>query len=630
MHEQYGANVYLEDFVVSTDGKTLEMTVHDDPLRRNDQYRNIVDILQNRLNFVIHIDESARDSIRDAEEEYTKFEEFSKYAKKIRNNECNPKQFAHFQERMKDLKVQLKFFQLLGSYHLAFASNACNFSVPGSGKTITTYAAYHYLKVQEPETSKKVQYMLVVGPLSCFQAWQADFEKAFGARPRCLQIYGDTDRSFIRQQLESTSMDYELILITYNSLPTYLEYLTAFMSLNKKQVMVVLDEAHRIKKYEDGLWSEAALRLPPHANSRVVLTGTPAPNGYEDLYNLYKFIWPSNRVIGFSYGQLARMSRDAPDSRVEVMHEQIEPFYVRVTKGQLDLPKPIFCTPDSIAMGPVQQVIYDAINQSTPRLQHDAQNNPSLFKSRLIRLRQAASNPDLLNFKLDSYYDELEGDYVNRMELVDGCLDLSPQVQQKIKEYRRLEVPEKFKVALKHCEYVRSQGGKVIIWCEFVRNILSLKEYLDKNNIQAALLYGAVPYKERVDIIKSFHDDDDLGVIIANPHAVGESISLHLACNNAVYFEQSFNAATYMQSKDRIHRLGLAADAEVKYYFLHSRSTVDEVIHSRVLGKESRMLEIVESKCIPLFTENANYLEDSEDDIKALIKHYYENTSRLV
>ena len=39
------------------------------------------------------------------------------------------------------------------------------------------------------------------------------------------------------------------------------------------------------------------MELAKLATSRVVLTGTPAPNGYEDLYNLFKFIWPDRDII---------------------------------------------------------------------------------------------------------------------------------------------------------------------------------------------------------------------------------------------------------------------------------------------------------------------------------------------
>ena len=42
----------------------------------------------------------------------------------------------------------------------------------------------------------------------------------------------------------------------------------------------------------------------------------------------------------------------------------------------------------------------------------------------------------------------------------------------------------------------------------------------------------------RAEIIKEFHSDQaPYRVIIANPFAVGESISLHKACHNAIYLE---------------------------------------------------------------------------------------------
>ena len=45
--------------------------------------------------------------------------------------------------------------------------------------------------------------------------------------------------------------------------------------------------------------------------------------------------------------------------------------------------------------------------------------------------------------------------------------------------------------------------------------------------------------------------------LIANPAAAGEGISLHRVCHDAVYLDRSYNATHYMQSVDRIHRLGL-------------------------------------------------------------------------
>jgi SNF2 family DNA or RNA helicase len=626
LDEIYGGTVYFSAFkpTISNEGKTLTLDSGDDPLTC---YQKLVAILQEKLGFQVEIDPSAQGTLQDAEKERQKFIIFSEKARKIRNDECDAEDFAQFKDSVASMRVQLKIFQLLAAYHLSFSQNACNFSVPGAGKTITVYGAYNYLKGLPEDSDKKIEKLMVIGPLSSFKAWKDDYEKAFGVPPKYFEIYGGVSKKIVSEQLNSTVTNYDLVLINYHSLNTYMDELVAFMGLNK--TMLVLDEAHKIKKVDDGLWSTAAISLAQYPRSRVVLTGTPAPNGYEDIYNLYKFIWPSKDIIGYSAGQLSSISKQLSSHRVKDLLNRIEPFFVRITKKQLQLPEPTFVKPIGVKMGKLQQVVYDSLNQKTPQLERDAKNNPALYQSRLIRLRQAASNPNLLNISLADYYDSLEGEYIHNVALIDD-LGLPPDVEEIVKNYREQEIPPKFVKTFEICRGIVAKGERIIIWCEFVQNIKDLSEYLGRNHIENALLYGGVDNQERESIIDRFHQDETLRVIIANPHAVGESISLHMACHNALYLEQSFNAATYMQSKDRIHRLGLGKDVATNYYFLHSIGTVDEVIYERVLKKEQNMIGMVESNDIPLFTNNANYLEDNDSDLKALIRHYYETTSKMV
>ena len=151
-------------------------------------------------------------------------------------------------------------------------------------------------------------------------------------------------------------------------------------------------------------------------------------------------------------------------------------------------------------------------------------------------------------------------------------------------------------------------------------------------------MYGATPVASgeeneddvdtREKIIAEFHEDNSsFKVIIANPFAVSESISLHKACHNAIYMERSFNAAHFIQSKDRIHRYGLPAGTVTNYYYLLSEDSIDGVIHDRLIEKENRLRDIIESMPIPLF-ENVG-LETGDDDIKALISEYVNRTKKM-
>ena len=131
----------------------------------------------------------------------------------------------------------------------------------------------------------------------------------------------------------------------------------------------------------------------------------------------------------------------------------------------------------------------------------------------------------------------------------------------------------------------------------------------------------------REKIVEKFQQPDcPFKVIIANPFAVAESISLHKACHNAIYIERSFNAAHFVQSKDRIHRYGLKPGTVTNYYYVMSRDSIDETIDTRLAEKESRMTEIIENSPIPLFNNVSEDLGDA--DIKALIKDYVKRTKK--
>ena len=583
-------------------------------------YHKAVKLFENRFGCQIEQDSNAGTLLSDAADEEERFRAFSAKANAIRNNDIDSSELIAFVASIEqDTFIRtLKPFQLLSAYHLAFSHNACNFSVPGAGKTSTVLGAYAFL-----HGKGEIEKLLVIGPLASFLAWKNEFFYCFGRKPKVFEITGAVSESLVKGTLMRSEVDYDLILVSYGSINRRLEALLFFLRDNK--TMVVLDEAHRIKNVEDGVQSQATLQLAPDAKARVVLTGTPAPNGYVDLYNLYKFIWPAHNIIGFSVPQLANMSKHESDSRVDELITRIAPFYIRIKKSDLGLPEPSFIPPIYVKMSPVQEKIYDAIaKMAVGKLENGTASKVSRL-SAIIRLRQAATNPSLLNRGLDDYFETIDEPY-NRVEL-DSSLNVSDEILELIMVYHELELPNKFLEAEAIARKILDDGGKLVVWCEFIGTCDDLSNYFKSIGIDNRILYGKTGYEEREEIINEFTDKDNpsaFSVVIANPHAVGESISLHTTCHNALYLEQSFNAGTYMQSKDRIHRVGLSPSDVTSYYYLHSKGTIDETIYDRVNLKEKRMLELIESQEIPLIVDNQDFLEDNEDDIKAIIRGYYE------
>ena len=56
-------------------------------------------------------------------------------------------------------------------------------------------------------------------------------------------------------------------------------------------------------------------------------------------------------------------------------------------------------------------------------------------------------------------------------------------------------------------------------------------------------------------------------ILIGNPKKGGEGISLHYNCHNAIYLDRTYNAAEYLQSRDRIHRIGMPSDVVPKLLY---------------------------------------------------------------
>lgn len=606
----------------------LIINAEDDINKTIDRIKKICEYISAELEYSGRVSEAVNNYALEEE----KFDEFAEKARLIRDNHCDKAEFQDFVDSVsKNLPNRSLYeLQLLSAYHLAFSQNACNFSVPGAGKTSVVYGAFAYLSNLSPDNKKYVDKLLIISPLSAFGPWELEYEECFGEKPSTKRLNGKMPVDEKKQYLYSLAPA-KITLLSYASVTSLKDELTYFLHNNK--VMVVLDEAHKIKNTNGGITAQGVLDIATFCSSRVVLTGTPTPNGYEDLYNLYKFIWPTKKVIPYEVYQLKDMSRTDSDPRVDNLLRCIEPFFIRVKKSDLGIPPATEHEPIIVPMGETQRRIYDVIEKRYMSDIVSSKDNwfrQNLVKARLLRMMQAATNPNLLTIPLKNFA-SLEG-------FDSDAVAENSSLIADVLQYSANETPAKFIKAKEIIEDIISGGGKVVVWAIYIKNILDFEEYLLKCGIPCKTLYGATPVatgdededevETREKIIAEFHKPDSaFKVIIANPFAVSESISLHKACHNAIYMERSFNAAHFIQSKDRIHRYGLKPGTVTNYYYLLSEDSVDEVIHSRLIEKETRLRDIIESMPIPLF-ENAG-LETGDDDIKALIAEYVNRTKKM-
>lgn len=571
--------------------------------------------------------------------EIDNFQDFSKKAKDIRNDEFSSvtelvDDFKRFKDVLSGIMVRnLYDLQMLSAFHMAFSQNSCNFAVPGAGKTSIVYGAYAYLRSLPEDNPKHVDKLLVIGPLSSFAPWEKEYKKCFGVEPESQRLSGDAKISRLQKERHLYSSNpKELTLMNHAGLQFLKPQVIDYLKQNK--VLVVVDEAHRIKN-ADGLWGNSAIDIAKEATSRVILTGTPAPNGYEDLFNLIRFIYPYRykQILNIHYGQLKELTKSEAsldNPRVAEFVENIKPYFIRIKKSDLNLP-PTLEEDVWVHMDTLQRKIYDFIEEKyIPYFESksSATAKDALNKARLIRLRQAATNPKMLIKPLLSSL-ETEGEVNDpnaqyALQYDEGIND--SEIFQDILTYSKTVTPAKF-VAIKRLyeEKIKPADGKVIVWTIFIQNAEELQNYLSQHGIKSRLLIGRIPQDEREDVVEKFNNPEnkEFDIVIANPFSVSESISLHEGCHNAIYMERDYNAANFLQSKDRIHRVGLKEGTITKYYYLVSPSSVDEVVHSRLYEKVKRMEQII-NEDIPLFQRVHD--SDETDIITSLLKDYARRT----
>lgn len=613
------------------------------PFREETQIKTLQEIqsLLSKYDYTFQLTENIQKELQAFSKEEENFEIFSENARAIRDNEFNENQylvnqFNVFQGVVKETLIKRTLYplQLLSSFHMAFAQNSCNFAVPGAGKTAIVYGAYAYLKSLPKEDPRHVNKLLVVGPLSSFAPWENEFLECFGYKPNSFRMSGDSDIT-VKQKLEHlySPNSPELTLIFHGGVDRFQNDIMDFLKRNK--TMVVVDEAHRIKNPE-GIWGRSVTEISKEAVSRVILTGTPVPNGYQDIFNLYKFIYPFKfkEILKFHYHNLEDMTnKSSPESqRVQELKDNISPYFIRIKKEDLKLP-PIEEKYISVEMDSHQREIYDFIEAQY--LSHFKDNNSATVKdilnrAKLIRLRQASTNPSLLSRTLKDSLEnnELTGEFdPNTIFTTDTDEYINDsEFFNKIINYPTIETPKKFRSILSLLtEEIFLDNGKVIIWTIFIQNAKELKTYLAHNGIKSKLLIGEIPQDEREETIKAFNNplNNDFKVIIANPFSVAESISLHKGCHNAIYLERDYNCSNFIQSKDRIHRVGLDENQLTKYFYILSKDSIDEVINDRLRLKIERMDEIINDD-IPLFQRIDN--NDETDIINDLISNYARRT----
>lgn len=199
-------------------------------------------------------------------------------------------------------------------------------------------------------------------------------------------------------------------------------------------------------------------------------------------------------------------------------------------------------------------------------------------------------------------------------------------------------------------------GGKCVCWSNFIGNLDQFSALVrDRLGIPCFQIDGRVPTGDeptndgsssprenpddidtRERIIERFLNTQGPAVLVTNPASCSESISLHRGCHNAIYLDRTYDSAQFLQSIDRIHRLGLPSDVTVNIYILlavdEQGPTIDHLVDASLLAKEATMLDLLEGAEVrPLHQHDdpATDAEGTEQDLDALLRYLLGETTEL-
>jgi len=328
------------------------------------------------------------------------------------------------------------------------------------------------------------------------------------------------------------------------------------MLMNIRKMAIVLDESHKIKN-PYAKTTNAILELKDFAKKRIIITGSPIANKPLDLWAQFYFL-DNGYLLGNNYKKFEKMysidlKNDNLTDEKNKFNELKEIILLnsirRLKKDVLELPEKIYFEKYVYLEGR-QKEIYSKLKEELyiEITNLDGQkviDESVVVLKKLLRLAQIASNP----FLIDKAYND---------------------------------IPAKFPLLDLLIENILNDQEKVIVWSCFVGNIRILnKRYKEFGSL---MLYGDISIEERGKIVKQFKNDDKTRILIANPAAAREGLTLTSA-NNAIYLDRNFSLVDYLQSQDRIHRI--SQTKECRIIKLIAKNTIDEYIDEIITKKQN-------------------------------------------
>ncbi len=457
----------------------------------------------------------------------------------------------------------------------------------GLGKTLSVLTA-----VEELKARGELDRFLIICPNSLVRNWSRETAHWIdGLRMLTLPREKNERQRFLKRlaanpQFDGLVVNYETARLDYVA-PLLIDIFSRGKSL------LCIDESQRVKNSQSKGF-KAINEIAQKCGRRVLLTGTPTPKDISDIWGQMMIVDRGERFGTRYYDWLARVAelgnkysdvavkRFLPEGVEETIYRVQEVLLRRRKEDVINLPEKLFSTRD-VELPPeqlrrYQEVCEELLLRVTKLTGDDYIRSIDSVLEQYLRAVQIASNPRLV----DPLW---KGEPAKFTEL-DSIVQ----------------------------EIVLGQRGKIVIWTNYLLNV---EELVGRYQLLGAAAFsGQVEASTRQSLVEQFQDPaSNLKVLVAVPGAGGVGITL-TAAQTAVYLDKTWNAEHWMQSVNRIHRIGQTGTVSI--ISLHA-SKVDELIAHNLRRKERmqerllRGLPADESEIGPSLSELVEALRGESD-----------------
>ncbi len=392
------------------------------------------------------------------------------------------------------------------------------------------------------------QAWFIGSPLSVLDSWAEELERCFPAS-QVLDLTKFYSKSQRLKALATTTAQY--ILLNYESLDSlYFELLQALSYGPKgaRRFGTCLDESTAIKNPR-AQRSKAAVALGRKASYRGLMTGTPVPQGPEDIFGQYLYADPS--VFGTSFvsfrnywmvtgGFQGKQILGLRHGMEAEFNKRIYSMASRVTKAEcLDMPPKVY-----------EIVRYDLSPTEKQAYQDLAKDWVAEIKGGKV----TASNG-----------------LTKSLRLAQICTGFVGSVDENVDKVEHELGDTKLK-ALE--ELVERLDGKFIVWCAWHHNVRQVMGLLKRMGVKAVDYYGLTADK-RVNEME--FREGSARAFVGTGASGGAGLNLQGPdVKSVIYFSQDYSVFKRQQSEDRAYRGAITH--QVTVFDLVARGTLEAQI----------------------------------------------------